>query len=233
MPSWEMHLKVADKIKEKLNIFDDKDKFYIGNVLPDVYSGYVIKNMSKTIDYEETHYPVKTVINLATFVLPDFEKFKNIHYDDMNDLLILGYFTHLMTDYFFNKYTYSKKYVIDDHGKILGFKTKRNEILNCSINTTIRVKHEDFSAFSDLLKINTYNFSYNSTLFDSLSKLKTFNLEVDDVQKIFNYLNSLKDKQNIKEKRSLVMFSKDELDNMLNECVDFVSSYIVKNNLIK
>ena len=36
MPSWKIHLKVANNIKEKLNIYEDKDKFMLGNVLPDI-----------------------------------------------------------------------------------------------------------------------------------------------------------------------------------------------------
>lgn len=233
MPSWKIHIEVANKvlenIKEIINI--NKNDFYIGNIMPDIYGGHIVKGMSKHIEYSDSHYSMEYTINLAKFILPDFEKFKNIHDECIIDPVILGYFTHLMTDYYFNKYTYTNKYIIDSSREISGIKTKKNEVLNCSRKTAIRIKQEDFASFSDSIELTLYNFTYNSKLFESLNKLKTFKSETDDIVKITNYLNTLT-KDKVRRTKPLVMFLNEELEYMINECATYISEYI-KRNILK
>lgn len=231
MPSWPVHIKVAGKIADNLNIYDEKNKFMIGNVLPDMYGGYIVKNVSKILEYEESHYREMIIINGGKFYLPGYETFKNVHLEVLDDKLILGYFTHLMTDYYFNKYTYKNKFLIDDTGEVKGIKTKRGEILNCGRKTAIRMKQEDFNSFSDMLDLDRYNFSYNSDIFNSLSKLKAFEVESEDIIKVINYLNSLnKKEQGIN--KPLILFSKDELNDMVEECSNFIIEYIKNSNIM-
>lgn len=228
MPSWKIHIEVANKIIEKIGNFNDKNDFLIGNVLPDIYGGHVVKGLSKHIEYSDSHYSLEHTINLAKFILPDFEKFKNIHDEYIKDPVILGYFTHLMTDYYFNKYTYTNKYIIDSSREVSGIKTKKDEALKCSRKTAIRIKQEDFGSFSDSINMASYNFTYNSKLFDSLAKLKTFTVDNDDIVKVTNYLNSLTS-ENTKKTKHLVMFLNEELEYMVNECASYITEYIKRN----
>ena len=226
MPSWKIHLKVANNLKEKLNIYEEKDKFMIGNILPDMYVGHVVKNMSKNIEYEVTHYRIKAIINGGQFFLPDYEMFKNIHIENLSDSVILGYLVHLMTDYFFNKYTFTNSCIIDSTGEVCGIKTKKDEIFNCNRKTMTKMKQEDFAAYSEMINLEICNFSYTSDIFDSLEKLQTFKVEKEDMLKVLNYLNALTHPQNTELSKPLILFSKEKLDEMIQECSEFVLSYL-------
>ena len=226
MPSWKIHLKVANNLKEKLNIYEEKNKFMIGNVLPDIYLGHIIKNMSKNIEYEVTHYRIKAIINGGQFFLPDYEMFKNIHMENLSDPLILGYLVHLMTDYFFNKYTFTNSCLLDSHGEVISIKTKKDEIFNCNRKTMTKIKQEDFAAYAEMINLEKCNFSYTSDIFDSLEKLQTFKVEKEDMLKILNYLNALTHSQNENIYKPLILFSKEKLDSMIEECSEFILSYL-------
>lgn len=226
MTSWKIHLKVANNLKEKLNIYEEKDKFMIGNILPDMYVGHVIKKLSKKEEYEVTHYRTKAVINSGKFFLPDYDMFKNIHIENLSDPLILGYLVHLMTDYFFNKYTFTNSCIIDSKGEVCGIKTKKDEILNCNRKTMTKIKQEDFAAYAEMISLEKCNFSYTSDIFDSLEKLQTFKVEKEDMLKVLNYLNALTHTQNENISKPLILFSKDKLDNMIEECSEFILSYL-------
>ncbi len=228
MPSWKIHLKIANNIKEKLNIYEDKDKFMIGNILPDMYSGHIIKNMSKVIDYNTNHYGTNTIINGAQFCLPNYEMFKNIHINKLDDIIILGYLSHLMADYFFNKYTYTNCTIINEKGEVCGIKTKKDEILNCNKNTMTRIKQEDFNSYGDTINLEKCNYSYTSDIFNSLEKLETFKVEKDDIVKLINYLNSLTMPTKTGKSNALILFKKEKLDNLVDECSEFILNYINK-----
>lgn len=68
MPSWKIHAQVANKLNSMLNYYEDKDKFLLGNILPDMYGGHVVKNVSKIIEYQVSHYREYTIINGESFV---------------------------------------------------------------------------------------------------------------------------------------------------------------------
>lgn len=226
MPSWKIHAQVANKLNSKLNYYEDKDKFLLGNILPDMYGGHVVKNVSKIIEYQVSHYREYTIINGGKFCLPDYETFKNVHLDDIQDPLILGYLVHLMTDYYFNKYTYTNKVLLDNSGEVCGIKTKRNEILECNRNTMIRIKQEDFNSFEKVLNIDNVSIAYTSNILDSLSKLKTFEVEQKDIIKVINYFNSLSASADNNVKVPLILYSKEMLNEMIDDCVNFIFEYI-------
>ena len=55
MPSWGVHLGIANKVLKNIDNID-KNLFMFGNVTPDINNGYVIKNVSKIIAHKITHY---------------------------------------------------------------------------------------------------------------------------------------------------------------------------------
>ena len=44
MPAWGMHLLIAKKVSEKINI-ENYNSFLIGNIVPDINNGYLIPNV--------------------------------------------------------------------------------------------------------------------------------------------------------------------------------------------
>ena len=116
--------------------------------------------------------------------------------------------------------------MIDDKGEVCGIKTKKNEVLSCNRKTMIRMKQEDFAAFDKMIKLDKCNFSYTSDIFDSLKKLQSFKVEKEDMLKVINYLNSLTFTQDNNKTCPLILFSKETLDKMIEECSDFILGYI-------
>ena len=55
MPSWGIHLEIANRVYKKLENID-KNLFMFGNVMPDINNGYVIKDVNKIISHKKTHY---------------------------------------------------------------------------------------------------------------------------------------------------------------------------------
>ena len=53
MPTWPVHLKIANRLKEKYNYTDD---FILGNVIPDTMNGHIINNPSNIFHHAVTHY---------------------------------------------------------------------------------------------------------------------------------------------------------------------------------
>ena len=105
-------------------------------------------------------------------------------------------------------------------------KTKRNEILECNRNTMIRIKQEDFNSFEKVLNIDNVSIAYTSNILDSLSKLKTFEVEQKDIIKVINYFNSLSASADNNVKVPLILYSKEMLNEMIDDCVNFIFEYI-------
>ena len=55
MPSWGIHLEIANRVSNKIEDVD-KNLFMFGNVMPDINNGYVIRDVSKIIAHKITHY---------------------------------------------------------------------------------------------------------------------------------------------------------------------------------
>lgn len=230
MPSWKIHLKIAGNVADKLNIYEDKDQFFIGNIIPDMYSGHILKNVSQVVDYETSHYSKSLIINGGKFILPDYERFKNIHLENISDLVVMGYLAHLMTDYFFNKYTYTNSCIIDKIGEVCAIKTKKDEVLKCGRSTMTRMKQEDFKSYEEMIRLGKQNITYNSDIFKSLENIKAFKVQQEDIVSLINYLNLYTIPKEEKD-RPLILFSKETLDNMVDECSRFILDYL--NNITK
>ena len=57
MPSWAIHLAVTTKLEQKINYNkSNKNIFLLGNVLPDILNGHVIKNISHIIPHKQAHF---------------------------------------------------------------------------------------------------------------------------------------------------------------------------------
>lgn len=101
MPTWGIHLAMANQINRKLNM--EMNSFLLGNILPDVPNNYIVKNITNVIPYEVTHYiniNTDKYINLPSF--PDINLFIDKYKDNLNNPLVIGYLVHLLTDLYWN-----------------------------------------------------------------------------------------------------------------------------------
>lgn len=84
MPSIAAHLACADLVyKEIKSKISDKDKFYMGCILPDI------------INLEDSHLKVKG----KYYLVPDIEKYKKE--SNVDDDIKIGYLCHLLLDKYF------------------------------------------------------------------------------------------------------------------------------------
>lgn len=209
MPTWAIHLSIAKKLNTKLNL--SKDEFLFGNILPDIPNGYYIKDISSIISYNETHFiPVDEDKYINCPKIPKYELFLDKYSNYIKNPVILGYYVHLLTDYYFNK-------EIINNYITLG--------VNVDFNT---IKQFDFKLLEKYLinktdiKIPKYN---EKIYFDSIKLLK---LTKDDIKKTINYLNNKYYKDNIKSNDEYKLIPFNELLKIYEGCIEFINSEIEK-----
>ena len=105
MPSWNIHTAHAERLlhehgAQALGI-RDLDSFLLGNLLPDIYVGYMVTDLTHKIRYEETH-----LANAGHVPEPNYDEFFRSYgkpgHDGMVSDLILGCWAHLVADHDYN-----------------------------------------------------------------------------------------------------------------------------------
>ena len=232
MPSWSVHLAVSKEVNKKLNL--NKDLFYYGNLIPDVDKGTIINRYTAHF-YDNIPFPScpkEKMINI--------NKFLNTYKNELNNDLILGYCSHLLTDTYFNNVVYTKCWVQDTNNNIIGIKFKNSKIKYIDIEDKKKqkrkYKHKDFELYGKYL--------YQDGLVDipkdinivmsNIDKLIPKFLNKELVNYRFNYLQnefSNFNKLNLFErkfKHRYCLFTKEELDIIFNNCVNYIIKEITK-----
>ncbi len=229
MPSWGIHLACANNIANSLNIFDI-DSFLIGNFMPDA-ERYVVNDLSVFVPYNKSHYISKFKINGYYENLPDYNKFIGRYKNSLNNEVILGYLTHLLTDYYFNNLVFTNNTIKDSNGKIVKIKLKKNNVIDGNGESRRILKQQDFAYF-DRYILNNYNFKLPKYSDEMLLKIHAFNeinYTKNDIEKIINYLKKLSTKTNCKiHEDKFSMFSMQELYKEYIRCINFVSNTLEK-----
>ena len=105
MPSWNIHTAHAERLlhehgAQALGI-RDLDSFLLGNLLPDIYVGYMVTDLTHKIRYEETH-----LARAGHVPEPNYDEFFRSYgkpgHDGMVSDLILGCWAHLVADHDYN-----------------------------------------------------------------------------------------------------------------------------------
>lgn len=94
MASWLIHLRIADELLKVLNI-SDEEKFVVGNIAPDC--GVPLPEGNYNPPTRVTHWGGE---NFKRNI--DYMGFYNKYLKDKKDGFYLGYFTHLVTDYYWS-----------------------------------------------------------------------------------------------------------------------------------
>lgn len=236
MPSWGIHLVIAKRVNAKLHY--NSNTFYFANVLPDVNKKY-------TITRKETHYYDGSVIckECPNESLPNLDAFLNDYKDKLNNALIVGYYTHLLADYYYNNFICSKSYLQDKDNNIIGliFKNGKKKIYNeKSINKIIaNKKHQDLELYAKyLFKNNKVDVPIeDEDIYESLKLLKNSFVSYENAKEKIEYLNKDFNKFNkIKITEKLFgykLFYKEELDKIFDDCTDFIIEKLKEINLVK
>lgn len=230
MPSWSVHLAIAKKANTKLKL--NEDLFLYGNLIPDVDKGTKISRYDAHFYNEELPFPTVPQEKMI-----DIDKFLNTYKDKLNNHLILGYYSHLLTDQFYNEKIYTTKWIQDKNNHIIGIKFN-NKILKIDIEDKKRLKrkykHKDFELYGKYLFNDGYvSIPKNKELIKESSKYLKDNFLTDElIDHRFYYLNNEFTKFNKLSlyekifKHKYCLFTKNELDTIMEECIEMIITKI-------
>lgn len=236
MPSWGLHVYIAkcvnDKLKNKLN----ENDFIFANVLPDIYSSYIIKNATKKYEYDLSHFASIVKLNDNEFKLPSFDSFINEHRDKLSNPIIIGYLSHLMADHIFNKYAFLNHYIKDKNGKVTNIILKNKEVIKADNELARLYKQNDTAIFSNYIlkkNVNTYFVRLNDNIIKYSKDIKNMEISDCDLYKVEDYLNNMlknKFEDILQSDEEYKMFTKEELYNLTLEIIESIVEMINKIN---
>ncbi len=226
MPSWAIHLKVAEELAKDMPK-EDYQRFLLGNLLPDVNVGYLINPISKKIPYSVTHYGKMETFDGKTREFPDYETFIQNYAGDIKDPLVLGYLAHLATDFYWNYQTYIKKGIYEN-GKMIGLKGKENMIFGES-ELLRKTKVDDFNSLSYHLYHNHLVEipKFQNDLIKEVQKVNEVHIEKVDLEGVNQYFTEIPEKIQ-KENKAFKIFSLEEMEQDLTENVKFIQNLLKK-----
>ena len=155
MPSWAIHLGVTTKINEKIKLTEsEKNIFLLGNILPDILNGHVIKNISHIVPHKEAHMEKPVQVGNHIEYRYDLDGFLEKYKGKFSNPLMLGYYTHLLTDFYWNDLAYGQLGIFDENKNLIGIKLNNGKEYKCSKEEIRKIKTNDFKLFSNYIYEN-------------------------------------------------------------------------------
>lgn len=105
MPLPMVHLKVAVSYREWLNIKEDLNPFYLGNIAPDAIH---MRKGSTRDDKNRTHFSPNAEGDYLKRLEDNYMSYIHLNLDSDWKWFVKGYFMHLLTDYYWFRDLYSK-----------------------------------------------------------------------------------------------------------------------------
>jgi len=228
MPSWNIHLSIANKINRKLKL--DKNSFYLGNTLPDVDYGMKITR-------KDTHFYNLKCDKCPNEFLPNVNEFFKLYKSKLYNPIIMGMYIHLLTDYYYNNEIFSKYWIQDENQSVIGIKLLNGKIKNFppeDKNIRKKYKHCDLELYGKYLfkNENIYLPKFDENILKNIKDLNIIDYNEKILRSRIHYLNTEYIKKN---KYTLVekifglrykMISKDDLDEMYYGCLEFIENNI-------
>lgn len=221
MPGWGIHLIVANNVMKKFDF--DKDLFLLGNLLPDIQNGYLIKNVSNVIPHSESHYDGKKW---------SYENFYDLYKSKMDNSIVIGYYTHLLTDYLWNKMYYDRC-VYDENNNFKGYYDKNKKIIIKNKSEANYDKQNDYHLFEKkIFDINIIEVpKYNSNIIKQCNIIDKLNINKQDVKNALEYIYNIK--YDIKNNKEFKIFSQKDLEEYLEYTIKYIIKSIYKINFKK
>ena len=106
MPSWNIHTAHVERLLREEGAASlgvrDENAFLLGNLVPDIYVGYMVPDTTLRIDYKLTHLTTREHIPLPRY--DEFWEFYIAGHEEVSDLT-LGAWSHLVADHVYNAHT--------------------------------------------------------------------------------------------------------------------------------
>ena len=235
MPSWAIHLAVTTKLEQKINYNkSNKNIFLLGNVLPDILNGHVIKNISHIIPHKQAHFEKEVQIGNHKEWRYDIQGFYEKYKTQFDNPLIFGYYTHILTDFYWNDLTYVKKGIFDNEKKLIGLQLNNGQQFLNTKEELRRTKTNDFKLFSNYIYINKLADipEYDEKMLEYAKDVTWLDIQKNDIVETITYLEeiaSLKNKIEVEEPDYRVFSEKGMIEH-LEKCVNFIDDIIRKNH---
>ena len=187
MPSWSIHCAIAKKIKEHLDV--DENLFLCGNSVADVDD-----NINNYGSYATHFYGTLMCDVCEGEELPDINRFYTRYKNKLSNPLILGYYCHLLTDYYFNYYTYKDHWLLDENGKVIGLKLKDGEEFITHSNYLRQdIKRKDFAKYGRYLyDLGMVKFPlYDDSILEYCKELTPLFINKQDIDLMIKYCYDL------------------------------------------
>lgn len=229
MPNWGEHLLIANKILEKVKI--DENLFLFGNILPDVQDGYLVKGISNIQPHKKNHYDLSGE-KFNPNNKKEYEVFYEIYSKKMNNPIIMGYLTHLMTDALWNDIFYNEK-CIKENGKLIGFINKNGKLIRGDKNDLRMNKQSDFRIYSSYIYKNHYMKlpKFSSEVAQNANIIEIININDEDVKKVVDYINKSKTDA-INQSQEMQIFTIEELEKEIDRTVDIIYSFLKDKEIL-
>ena len=205
MPNWKTHIEISKQLNKKLNYNDEEfELFAFGNILPDINNGHLVKDVSKIIDHKITHFVAdkKSYINF-------YNKYKDI----IKEPLIMGYYTHLYTDFSFNRNFY-------EHEEIKKRNNEEHSILR-------KMKQSDFEVYNNKFYEDTITIEYVDEILNQSRKIEEVSITKEDIIKAKEFL----DKQE-KYNEDYKFYNEEELDILTEQTINNLRNIIENDTFI-
>ena len=228
MPAWGVHLRIANDLIKKINI--DENSFLMGNLIADA-ERYVIKDFSVFVPYEISHFGERVVESGHRQVLPGINRFIEKYKEKFNNSMVVGYLTHLLTDYFWNS-TFHRKYVIvNENGESIGLKLNNGTQIFCDHTERVDKKHNDFWIFENYVN-NTFKLKtpkYEEKLLEQIKEIEEIPFNKEDLIKIEKYTSEKHINANVT--KDYIIFNAQEMEEDYKECLKFIMEYYDKYSI--
>ncbi len=218
MPCWTIHTAIAKDLNKELNL--NPDLLYYGAVLPDVDKGNEVGKFKAHFYIDHPKYPDEVII--------DFDKFMDKYKNRLDRDLVIGYYIHLLTDYYFNEYIFDNTYILDDTGSIREIKLLLGTTPD--IESRRRLKQDDFIMYgSYLLNNNRVGIPKDKELiYKHLCDLKHSFINEIEVNNRIDYMNSNDFLEYNNREENYKLFTREEYDKLYSDCLDFIKDKLAK-----
>lgn len=232
MPAWGMHLLVAKKVSEKINI-KDYNSFLVGNIIVDINNGHLIPNVSKIISHKDTHYYTQEkYAKTGKVMYYNIKKFIEDNKENLKEEIVKGYITHLLTDLYWNNLVYEKHGIYNKNSELIGLQLKNGEKVVVDGEERRKIKTNDFKIFTNYIYLNNLIDipEYKEELYDKAKQISVIEVTKQDIKEAIKYLNIVKkgvEKLNLEYK----VLSQEEMLQNIEICVKEIEKYFKENKI--
>ena len=121
----------------------------------------------------------------------DLRNFAEKYKSKFSNPLMLGYYVHLLTDYFWNDKTYGEHGIYDEEKNRIGLVLNDGERILCSKEKARQIKTQDFKIFSKYIYDHHLadKPEYQEKIEEYLKEIDWIILEESDIQKTIAYIS--------------------------------------------